>query len=127
MPSWFDIATLSLDSEASTGIRADRAEDQDGILNSAMAVGALITKEVDEGVEARRIVVGGFSQGAALSLVTGLTSERRLAGLVCLSGWLPMSGKMKSVRTGLCWLDKRASRWWGLIGLRDDLTHFQSR
>ena len=106
MPSWFDIATLTFNNPAgdasaaaAAGIRGDRLEDQDGILNSAMAVGRLIAKEVDdEGIEAKRILLGGFSQGAALGLVTGLTSERRLAGLVCLSGWLPMSTKMKAVR-----------------------------
>lgn len=100
MPSWFDIA--SLDADLTGGlvddrIRPDRAEDQEGMLSSAMAVGGIVTKEVDAGIDSKRIVIGGFSQGAALSLLTGLTSERRLGGLVSLSGWLPLSGKMKSV------------------------------
>jgi predicted esterase len=93
MPSWFDIRSLDKDLTADDG-----GEDADGMLSSAMKVNALVTTQVDdENIPANRIVVGGFSQGAALSLLTGLTSERRLAGLVCLSGWLPLSGKMKSV------------------------------
>lgn len=102
MPSWFDIASLDADlmsDMSADGIRSDRAEDQEGILKSAMAVGGIISGEVDAGIDSKRVVVGGFSQGAALSLVTGLTSERRLGGLACLSGWLPMSGKMKSMMT----------------------------
>ncbi len=106
MPSWFDIASLDADlmgGLSEDGIRADRSEDQQGILSSALAVSNIITKEVDDGIDSKKIVVGGFSQGAALTLVTGLTSERRLGGLVCLSGWLPMSGKMKSVSGGFVW------------------------
>lgn len=37
-----------------------------------------------------RILLGGFSQGAALSLYTGLTGPHLLAGIVTLSGYLPI-------------------------------------
>ncbi|KAG8799443.1 hypothetical protein FRC16_005099 [Serendipita sp. 398] len=95
MPSWFDIADLDLDLNAPDG-----GEDATGMLKSSMSVNRLITAEIDEaGIPANRIVVGGFSQGAALSLLTGLTSERRLGGIIGLSGWLPLSGKMKSMMT----------------------------
>lgn len=36
-----------------------------------------------------RVVVGGFSQGAAMSLLM-LRGERKLAGVMALSGYLPM-------------------------------------
>jgi predicted esterase len=50
----------------------------------------LIQKEVDSGVQ---VVVGGFSQGGAMSLLSGLTAKVKLAGIVALSSWLPLSLK----------------------------------
>ena len=35
----------------------------------------------------------GFSQGCAMTLMTGLRHPERLAGLVCLSGYLPLADK----------------------------------
>ena len=37
-----------------------------------------------------RIILGGFSQGGALAIYTGLTSQYKLAGIVGLSCWLPL-------------------------------------
>lgn len=36
------------------------------------------------------MITGGFSQGGALSMYTALTLEKQLAGLLCLSTWLPL-------------------------------------
>ena len=35
-------------------------------------------------------ILGGFSQGGALALYTGLTGKYKLAGIVALSCWLPL-------------------------------------
>ena len=43
-------------------------------------------------------MIGGFSQGACIAYLTALTSERKLAGVAALSGWLGMAEKIKSVR-----------------------------
>ena len=69
------------------------------MLETVHQLNQLITAEVDAGIPADRIVLGGFSQGAAMSLLTGLTAERRLAGLGVLSGWLPARNKAKAVST----------------------------
>jgi len=45
-------------------------------------VSRLIRDEVDSGIPARRIVVGGFSQGCATALATSLTSEYKFAGII---------------------------------------------
>ncbi|KAJ7693823.1 Phospholipase/carboxylesterase/thioesterase [Mycena rosella] len=87
MPSWFDILSFGFDSE----------EDQPGMLKTAHSLNQLITAEVDAGIPAHRIVLGGFSQGGAMSLLTGLTAERKLAGLAILSGWLPLRASIKSM------------------------------
>jgi len=75
-------------------------EGEDEILTSVDYVCSLIDSEVQRGVPLHRIVLGGFSQGCAISLVTGLASEYRgqLAAVVGLSGYLPRGGKIKQGR-----------------------------
>ncbi|CAO3674154.1 unnamed protein product [Rhizopus stolonifer] len=87
--AWFDIAGLD---------RASiKAEDEKGMLSSITSVNRIIRKEVDDGIPANRIVIGGFSQGCVLSLLTGLTSEYKLAAIVGCSGWLGLSDKIASM------------------------------
>ena len=61
---------------------------------------SLIDELVAQGVPANRIVIGGFSQGCAMTLLTGLTSKYagKLAGLVGLSGYLPLPNKIPELR-----------------------------
>jgi lysophospholipase-1 len=79
----------------------DTDEDETGMLDSVGKITELIKYEMANGIEPSRIVLGGFSQGATMSLLTGLTGEHRLAGLAVLSGWLPLRNKFKEV-SGLC-------------------------
>uniref|UniRef100_A0A8C2MB41 Acyl-protein thioesterase 1 n=1 Tax=Cricetulus griseus TaxID=10029 RepID=A0A8C2MB41_CRIGR len=74
MPSWFDIIGLSPDSH----------EDESGIKQAAE------NQEVKNGSPSNRIILGGFSQGGALSLYTVLTTQQKLAGVTALSFWLPL-------------------------------------
>lgn len=67
------------------------------MLASVRSISSLVSSEIDAGIPANRIVVGGFSQGAVISYLTALTSERKLAGVVALSGFLGMADKIKSV------------------------------
>ncbi len=74
MRAWFDLfAGPQVDS---AGIVAARAE-----------VTELIERERGDG--ALPLALGGFSQGGALALATGLGHRRPLAGVVGLSTWLP--------------------------------------
>lgn len=82
MPAWFDI-------------RHDRAdEDQAGLRASQALIEALLAREQARGVPARRIVLGGFSQGCAMALLSGLRHGQRLAGVFGLSGYLPLAGTL---------------------------------
>lgn len=54
-----------------------REEDEKGILESVNKVHALVAEEAKH-VPSERIVVGGFSQGAALSLLVSLTTEKKV-------------------------------------------------
>jgi len=53
----------------------------------AQAVHVEIRKLVDQGLFAKRILLGGFSQGAAVALEAALCFECRLAGCIVLSAW----------------------------------------
>ncbi|PBL02914.1 Phospholipase/carboxylesterase [Armillaria gallica] len=90
MPSWFDIASFGLKDK----------EDEAGMLKTVKSLTQLIDTEVASGVDPNRIILGGFSQGAAMSLLTGLTMEHRLAGIVALSGWVALRDKLKSMLSG---------------------------
>ena len=68
------------------------------MITAANSLKMLIKAEIDSGTDASRIVLGGFSQGACMSLLTGLTGEKKLAGVAVLSGWLPLKDKFKSVK-----------------------------
>jgi phospholipase/carboxylesterase len=58
---------------------------------SRALVDALIANERARGVKASRIVLGGFSQGCAMTFMVGLRYPERLAGLLGMSGYLPLA------------------------------------
>lgn len=39
-------------------------------------------------IKSNRIIIGGFSQGASISIYSGLLYNKKLAGIICLSGYL---------------------------------------
>ncbi len=80
MRSWYDIMTPNL----------VRVEDEKGIRQSELMVDALIQREVARGIPTENIVLAGFSQGCAMTLHTGLRAPYKLAGLMALSGYLPL-------------------------------------
>ncbi|CAG8790089.1 25827_t:CDS:2 [Dentiscutata erythropus] len=59
----------------------DRNEDEEGMLKSVRGLNGIIRDEVESGIPSNRIVIGGFSQGSAMALLVGLTSEYRFAGV----------------------------------------------
>src|SRR5690606_38543976 len=85
MRAWYDIHPPG------PNPAAPRPEDDAGLRASQQQVQALIDREVARGVPAHRIVLMGFSQGCAMTLLTGLRAPQRLAGLIALSGYLPLA------------------------------------
>ncbi len=57
----------------------------------------MIQEEIEAGIPNDRIFLGGFSQGAAMTLLTGLTTKYKLGGFIALSGYLPLQSKIESV------------------------------
>jgi phospholipase/carboxylesterase len=79
MPAWYDI------------LGPGRPEDATGLRASQKLVDALIGAEIARGIPAARIVLAGFSQGCAMTFMAGLRYGQRLAGLLGMSGYLPLA------------------------------------
>ncbi|KAJ3942607.1 hypothetical protein N0V92_013762 [Colletotrichum tropicale] len=92
MPGWFDIKKLDGTVES---LREN--EDAPGILASNEYFHSLVQAEVDAGIPADRIVLGGFSQGGAMAIFSGLTGTHKVAGIVGLSCWLLLSERFASL------------------------------
>ena len=75
MPAWYDILEFDL----------ERKVDESQLRASARAGAALIEREIGRGIDSRRIIVAGFSQGGAVGYEIALTFTKRLAGLVAIS------------------------------------------
>ena len=88
MRAWYDVL----------GAQLDKREDETGLRATMRQVQQLIDREVARGVPARRIVLGGFSQGCAMTLVAGLRYPQRLAGLLGMSGYLPLASSTAADR-----------------------------
>lgn len=73
-------------------------EDEEGMLKTVKYIETLIDACTKKGIPPQRIVLGGFSQGGAMSLLTDLVSEKysgKLAGIVGLMGYLPLGSGNK--------------------------------
>ena len=90
MRAWYDISAADFSA----------TEDGPGIHESARLLDALIRREVEGGVPAERILLAGFSQGAAVALHTGLRYPQRLAGILVLSAYLPLAATLEQERCG---------------------------
>ncbi|MES2534632.1 MAG: alpha/beta hydrolase [Pseudomonadota bacterium] len=88
MRAWYDILGPDL----------VRREDEKGLRASQAAIEQLIAQEKSRGIAADRIVLAGFSQGCAMALQTGLRHPEKLAGLLCLSGYVPIYATVETER-----------------------------
>ncbi|KIV95066.1 hypothetical protein PV10_02765 [Exophiala mesophila] len=75
-------------------------DDEEGILQSTAVIDELVEQELTKGTPPDRIIVGGFSQGCAVSMVWGLIGKYRdqVAGVVCLSGYFPLAERIEQLR-----------------------------
>jgi len=82
MRAWYDILQLG-----------PGAEDEKGIRESQKILEGLIEKET------RPVFLAGFSQGGAIVLQTALRYPKKLAGVLALSTYLPLSQKLSLERS----------------------------
>ncbi len=88
MRAWYDLK----------GLDRKAAEDVAGFRDAERHVRQLIAREAERGIPARRVVLAGFSQGAAVSLYTATRFAEGLAGVMALSGYLPGTDGFSAAR-----------------------------
>jgi phospholipase/carboxylesterase len=91
MRGWYDIFDLTM----------VQKEDASGMKRSQEIVNDIIQHELDQGIASQRIILAGFSQGGAMSLYTGLRYQSTLAGIICLSAYLPLVNELAIERSQL--------------------------
>ena len=80
MPSWFDILEMP--------IKITSPNNDVGVSDSVSKIHNIIDCEIEKGIPAKNIILGGFSQGATLSLIAGLKYKKaEIGGILMLSGW----------------------------------------
>nr|WP_315485903.1 carboxylesterase [uncultured Undibacterium sp.] len=90
MRAWYDIAAAGTD--------INKREDEAGLRLSQQQIDALIARENARGIPTDKIILAGFSQGCAMSLQTGLRHPQKLAGIMGLSGYVPLADKVAAER-----------------------------
>eukprot|EP00936_MAST-01D_sp_MAST-1D-sp1_P000294 g294.t1 len=71
MPAWFDIK----------GLTPDSPRDERGIAEASALLTRLVQQEIDAGVPAARVFIGGFSQGGAVALHTAFFGTGKGMGM----------------------------------------------
>ena len=81
MRAWYDLS-----------LKKD--EDELGMERSSLIIQKLIEEQISLGIPSEKIIIGGFSQGAAMSFYLGLKYHKKLGGIAALSGYLPLQEKL---------------------------------
>lgn len=80
MPAWYDIYALNL---------SEHKDDKEGIIKSRDSLNKIIDEEKSAG---RKVFVGGFSQGAVIAILAGL-SNISVSGIISLSGYYTLKNE----------------------------------
>lgn len=89
MPGWFDIYEFG---------NPEAKQDVDGFHKSCETLKNLIKEQVDNhDIPAEKIIIGGFSQGAAVSLATVALLDFKVGGVVALSGFSPIKESLPQI------------------------------
>ncbi|MEO6079007.1 MAG: alpha/beta hydrolase-fold protein [Steroidobacteraceae bacterium] len=84
MRAWYDIRELT----------PEGRDDEAGLQAARARIEGHIASERRAGIESRRIVLAGFSQGGATALHVGLRYAERLGGIIALSCYLPLRSRL---------------------------------
>jgi phospholipase/carboxylesterase len=90
MRAWYDIRDLT----------PEGRDDEAGLEMTRGRIEKYIAAERAQGIDARRIVLAGFSQGGATALHVGLRHAERLAGIIALSCYLPLRDRLATDAVG---------------------------
>ncbi|KAB8295067.1 hypothetical protein EYC80_007006 [Monilinia laxa] len=105
MPGWYDISSLS-------DLQAE--QDEPGIRRSQAYFHSLIKSEIEDSkIPSNRIVIGGFSQGGAMSIFSGITCPSQLGGIFGLSCYLLLHNKLREFAEKEGGFNKQTKIWMG--------------
>ncbi|KAI8060049.1 putative acyl-protein thioesterase-1 [Gongronella butleri] len=82
-PAWFNVAGF----DKASGMQQ---VDEQGMLESVATIDKIIQQELATGA---KVILGGFSQGCVITLLTAVSTKERLAGVIGASGWLALGEK----------------------------------
>ncbi len=85
MPAWYDILAMDI----------DRKVDEVQLRASASAIHQLIEREIERGIDSRRILLAGFSQGGAVNYEAALSYDKPLGGLLALSTYFATASSVQ--------------------------------
>ncbi len=111
MRAWYDI----------TGLDLNAREDKEGLTETCDQIDRLIQQQVQLGISPGNIFLAGFSQGGASVLYAGLRYPKKLAGLIILSGYLPLG---KNLNTEKHSANQHTPIFWG-HGVQDNIVPLQ--
>ncbi len=83
MRAWYDIFQFGGGPEDDAGVRASQK----------------LVEELIAGEKGKKVILAGFSQGGAIVLQTALRHPERLAGVMALSTYLPLSATLEKERS----------------------------
>lgn len=89
MNAWYDV----------TSLETKRDEDIQGIKNTNLKIHNLINKEKNKGISTNQIILGGFSQGGAMSIYSGLRYPHQLGGIIALSSYCLLSDTLPNEKS----------------------------
>ena len=78
MPAWYDILEMDI----------DRRIDIAGLMTSSGEIEAFVSREIERGIDSKRIIIAGFSQGGAVAYQVALSHKKPLGGLLAMSTYL---------------------------------------
>ena len=104
---------------------ASAPDDEEGIMTTVDKMDKLVQDEIDRGVDPSRIIIGGFSQGCAVSLVWGQVGRLRnkVGGVVCIAGYFPLADRIEALRKerNIPVDEKGEKKWFYVHGSKDML------
>jgi len=111
--AWFDIYSLD---KADIG-----REDVDGMNQTNQYIHSLIDEQIKQGIDSRKIILAGFSQGGAMAFYSALTYSKPLAGIMGLSTLLGGSKELAKNRHDA----NNNTMIWMAHGTEDDVVSYE--
>ncbi|KAF7870283.1 hypothetical protein EAF04_004030 [Stromatinia cepivora] len=112
MPGWYDIVSVRTGITTFSDLQAE--QDETGIRRSQAYFHSLIKSEIEDSkIPSNRIVLGGFSQGGAISIFSGITCPSKLGGIFGMSSYLLLHNKLKEFLGAEGCVNKETKIWMG--------------